>query len=320
MRNFYYILIIICCSFILACNSVDPDFPHEEVLDEKLMPLQGITNPLRVDINLKDSIFHIYDLVSQDLKSTFGRMGEGPDEFILPWLIQSQLSDIYIGDKHMFYRFSLNKEGQPMFCDVKEPKYVNAINEAAFISDSLFVVDAMYTGSNIYLLSLQDELPKKSWTYRNPDMKDYYSDPNMGRLYANQSRIIFCYGYKKQIDFMDIDFNLINSVKFKFNNPTFISSQNQGDVNVSYVYSYLGKRYLYSLFFGTSWNENRANFTRGIFLEVFDLEGKPVARYHLKGRRPVYFAVDEETFTLYGAGEDGEPEDYLLMYKLNGLL
>ena len=45
MRNFYYILII-CCSFILACNSVDPNFPHEEVLDEKLMPLQGITNPL----------------------------------------------------------------------------------------------------------------------------------------------------------------------------------------------------------------------------------------------------------------------------------
>ena len=34
---------------------------------------------------------------------------------------------------------------------------------------------------------------------------------------------------------------------------------------------------------------------------------------------PVYFAIDEETFTLYGAGEDGEPEDYLLIYKLKGL-
>lgn len=31
------------------------------------------------------------------------------------------------------------------------------------------------------------------------------------------------------------------------------------------------------------------------------------------------FAVDEETFTLYGAGEDGIPEDHLLVYKLKGL-
>ena len=35
--------------------------------------------------------------------------------------------------------------------------------------------------------------------------------------------------------------------------------------------------------------------------------------------RPCYFAVDEETFTLYGTGWNGEPEDHLLMYKLEGL-
>ena len=29
--------------------------------------------------------------------------------------------------------------------------------------------------------------------------------------------------------------------------------------------------------------------------------------------------VDEVTFTLYGTGEDGEPEDHLLVYKLKGL-
>lgn len=55
-------------------------------------------------------------------------------------------------------------------------------------------------------------------------------------------------------------------------------------------------------------------------LEVFDMDGNPIARYHLEGRRPTHFAVDEETFTLYGAGEEGEPEDDLLVYNLKGLL
>jgi hypothetical protein len=73
------------------------------------------------------------------------------------------------------------------------------------------------------------------------------------------------------------------------------------------------------LFFGTSWNEHRANSTCGTFLEVFDLEGNPIVRYHLTGRGPVHFAVDETTFTLYGAGDDGDPEDNLLVYKLKGL-
>ena len=70
---------------------------------------------------------------------------------------------------------------------------------------------------------------------------------------------------------------------------------------------------------GTSWNENRANSTCGTILEVFDLNGNPKAKYHLKGRRPVYFAVDEENSVLYGAGENGEPEDHLIVYHLNAL-
>lgn len=331
MRNFHFILMLY-CSLITACSSADPNFSREETLAQELMPLQGITNPIRVEVKhpflilqnmkLNDSLFHIYDLASHELKNVFGVIGQGPDDFVAPWLFQTQLSDFLIGDlgKNRVHQFGIDELGQPVFKGTKQPGYINGVNEAAFINDSLYVVDAMYTGSSLYLLNLQDELPRKSWVYRNTDMIDYYADPDMGRVYANESRIVFCYGYKKQIVFMDTDFNLIKRVKFKFTSPSFSnSSENQGDNKVSYVYSYLGKRYLYALFFGISWNEYRANSTCGTVLEVFDLNGNPVARYHLDGRRPVYFAVDEKTFTLYGAGEDGDPEDNLLMYKLKGL-
>lgn len=330
MRNFRSILLL-CCGLVAACRSADPIFPREETLTPELMPLQGITNPIRVEIkhpflifqNMKrvDSLFHIYDLAGHEFKSAFGVKGQGPDEFVAPWLFQAQLSDILIGDvsKNLVHRFGINEDGQPVFKGAEQSKHINGINEAAFINDSLYVVDAMYTDPCLHRLTMQDELPRKSWQYRNPDIMDYYIDPNMGNVYANESRIVFCYGYRKQIDFMDIDFNLIKRVKFKFADPVDVNSQNEGDVKVSYAYSYLSKRYLYALFFGTSWHENRARYTCGTFLEVFDLDGNPVIRYRLEGRRPVYFAVDEETFTLYGTGEDGDPEDNLLVYKLKEL-
>lgn len=167
---------------------------------------------------------------------------------------------------------------------------------------------------------MQDESPEKSWKYRDPDMIDYYADPNMGNVYANESRIVFCYGYKKQIDFMDTEFNLIKRVKFEYTDPVISTSTAMpGEDKRSYVNSYIGKHYLYALFFGMTWNEYESNSTCGTFLEVFDLDGNPVIRYQLKGRRPVYFAVDEETFSLYGVGDKGDPEDNLLVYKLKGL-
>ncbi len=330
MRIFHFI-IILCCGLLTACGSADPIFPYEETLTQELMPLQGVTNPSRIEIkhpflilqNKKqpDSLFHVYDLSNYELKNAFGVTGQGPDEFLLPWLFQTSLSDILIGDinKNLLYSLNIDKEGRPVFKNVRIPSYINCVTNAAFINDSLYVVDAMYMAPCLYLLTLQDELPIKSWQYRNPDVIDYYADPNMGNVYANENRIVFSYGYKKQIDFMDTDFNLIKRVKFEYTNPTYVNSENQGDVNMSYVHGYMSNCYFYTLFLGTSWNQHRAHSTYGTILEVYDLDGNPVARYHLNGRRPVYFVVDEETFTLYGAGTDGDPEDNLLVYRLKGL-
>jgi hypothetical protein len=328
MRISHFILIL-CGGLVSSCNSTDPVFPKEEILTQELMPLQGITFPVRIEVkhpflvlqNIKraDSLFHIYDIVGHELKSAFGVMGQGPDDFVSPWLFQTQLSDILIKDKNLVYRFGINEEGLPVFKDTKQMKYIYDVYEAAFINDSLYVMDAKYIAPSLYLLTLQDELPRKSRQYRNPDIMDYYIDPDMGNVYASENRIAFCYGYKKQIDFMDTDFNLVKRVKFKYTHPADPGLGNDGDVKMSYVTGYTGKRYLYALFLGTSWSDHRLQSFHGTFLEVFDLDGNPVVRYLLEGIGPVYFAVDEKTFTLYGKGVDGDPEDYLLMYKLKGL-
>ena len=80
----------------------------------------------------------------------------------------------------------------------------------------------------------------------------------------------------------------------------------------------MDKRYLYLLLMGCTCNEVKAEDDKGAYIEVFDFDGNSIVRYELQGERPRYFAVDEETFTLYSP-LNGLPEDHLLMYKLEGL-
>ena len=331
MRVYLFILVL-CCCLLASCSSIGSGFPLEETLTQELMPLQGITNPMVVEIKspflifqnsqLHDSIFHIYDLTTHELKSVFGSEGQGPGEFISPSLFRTQLSGFLIGDfgKNEVVRFDIDRNGQPVFKESKKLGYDNALYDAAFINDSFYIADPKYMLiPSLYLLAWKDSLPRKTWTYRNPDIPDYSLDPNKGNVYTNESRIVFCYSYKKQIDFMDTNFNLIKRVTFDYDAPTYITGDNYDDISETYTYGYLGKRYLYVVFFGTSWKEYRANGTSGNILEVFDLDGNLVARYHLEGKGPVHFAVDEKTFILYGVADDGDTEDHLLMYKLKGL-
>ena len=343
MKISFLILILYCC-LLTACNLREPKFPFEETLIQEFMPLQGVTNPFMVEIkhpfliilnNVRsDSIFHIYDLTNNELKSVFGVKGQSisetstpwkfiPDEFFLPVLYKTQLSDVFIGDeiRRLIYRFGISEDGLPVFKETK--RYNDTIDnmfEAAFINDSLFVLDAQYQSPSLYILSLNEESPRKVKQYRNPKIKDHYADPDMGRVYANEGRIALCYGWKKQIDFMDTDFKLIKRIKFKFDDPVEMTTENQGDIKASYVYGYFGKRYFYIIFFGTSWKEHRSSY-RGTSLEVYDLDGNPVARYQFDGISPSRFVVDEATFILYGVIDmDKEgPKDHLLVYRLKGL-
>lgn len=325
-------LVLIFFVFVLcSCNlSEKTDFPIEKQLSVEFMPLCGLTYPYRIEIKhpylilqnramLKDSLFHVYNIANNKLESVFGSIGQGPGEFSTPWMIQTYLPDLIIENNHSFHWYSVNSRGQVTLNNIITPQYANDVINTSFINDSLFIVDAEYTGPYVHLCSVKDERPKKSWKYRNPNIMDFYMDFNKGNVYANEKRVIFCYKVKKQIDFMDTEFNLIKRVKFDdYDEPTAIGVV-PGEDKESYIYAYLGKKYLYALFMGTTWTEHDNRLSCGYSLEVYDLDGNPIARYKLEGRRPVYYAVDEETFTLYGAGYKGVPEDCLLIYRLNGL-
>ena len=331
MKNIY-LLLTVCLGLLAGCKPTDPQaFRIEKVLTPELMPLQGLTDPFRLEIKhpylivqnsdkLKDSLFHIYDLRNNELKSAFGRVGQGPKEYVMPWLLNNHLSEFVITNNHnSFQKFIVDKDGQAIMKEKVTPAFQMALSESQFIHDSLFVVSPAFYGiPYMFKCDMRNEEPLKAYAYRDTTLINYADDPDrVDNMFANQKRIVLCYAYKKQIDFMDTDFNLIKRVKFDDYTPVY-GVKVPKDEKPSYVQGYLGKRYLYALFMGCTYNELEARERKGMHLEVFDMDGNPVARYELQGERPRYFAVDEETFTLYSP-LNGLPEDHLLMYKLEGL-
>ena len=237
----------------------------------------------------------------------------------MPWLLNNHLPEFVIESNDSFQKFSIAKDGQAMLKEKVTPAFQMALSEAEFIHDSLFVVSPAFYGIPYMLkCDMKSEEPLKAYAYRDTTLINYADDPNrVDNMFANQNRIVLCYAYKKQRDFLETDFNLIKRVEFGDYTPVY-GVKVPKDEKPSYEQGYLGKRYLYALFMGCTYNELEAREGKGVHLEVFDMEGNPVARYELQGERPRYFVVDEETFTLYSPMK-GLPEDHLLMYKLEGL-
>ncbi|MCL2561812.1 MAG: TolB-like 6-bladed beta-propeller domain-containing protein [Rikenellaceae bacterium] len=333
MRIVHYILLSCCVFFVAACGSSDPEFPREEILTLELMPLQGITAPTSLEVkhpflilensdSRRDSIFHIYDLNNYELKSVFGRRGRGPGEFIYPALLISQLPEVLIMDAQndlRTYFFNIDENGQFVLKDTKQPAF-DGVPNIAIINDSLYVRDDMFRSPTLQVFSFSDKQPRRTWQYGDPVIIVPWMDPNYGNLYANKERIVFCYRYKKQIEFMDTNLNHIKRVKFKHDSPGSITEDCLEDIKISYSAGYMGKRYLYAMYRGVSGGKYGGDPDfRGSVLEVFDLDGNPVIRYRMDGIAPIHFVVDEETFTLYGIHHNFEPEDHLLVYRLKGL-
>ena len=159
MKHTILVLLIAFCQVLISCGigTKNPIFPIEETLTQELMPLQGITNPLIVEIKypylvfmnvkMRDSLFQIYDLRTKEQTYAWGRIGDGPEEFKLPWLMHTPFPELVITDQHTFHFYRINEEGEATRTRSREPQYPNYVTEAAFLNDSTFVVDAMYTGS-----------------------------------------------------------------------------------------------------------------------------------------------------------------------------
>ena len=139
MKNIYFLLTL-CLGLLAGCKPADPQaFRIEKVLTPELMPLQGLTNPFRLEIkhpylivqnsdNLQDSIFHVYDVRNNELKCVFGSIGQGPKEYVMPWLLNNHLPEFIITNNNVaFQKFSIDKDGHATMKEKSDTCFPNGI-------------------------------------------------------------------------------------------------------------------------------------------------------------------------------------------------
>ena len=134
MKNMY-LLLALYLGLLAGCKPANPQaFRIEKVLTPELMPLQGLTDPFRLEIKhpylivqnsekLRDSIFHVYDLRNNELKCVFGSIGQGPKEYVMPWLLNNQLDGFVIKNNNAFQKFNIDKNGQAFMKEKVTPVF-----------------------------------------------------------------------------------------------------------------------------------------------------------------------------------------------------
>jgi len=172
-------------------------------------------------------------------------------------------------------------------------------------NDSLLVYNEYFSAARLKVHHLGQDIPPISWefgAYKGEfNTQEYLNqiqyDENRGISVSNDSCIMFLYSFKDRIDIMDWNFTLKKRLNYQKSNPV-ISKDNSMKNIWYYGKSFLGKHFLYTLYFGVPFEEYLLNNYTG--MEVFDLSGNPVCRYTFPQSDLASFVVDERSFTLYG--------------------
>ena len=334
----FYIIIHTSCSHVPEQRF----FPQEHLLTSERIPLD---RPFRPDaMVLKDgflifSVNHstigIYSPVDYSFKYSL-KNRQQPDDRSLFQIVGSSSPDLYVmnvSNNNEIKKYRIDSIGQPILLQISFIGSTGAMNRPYILHDSLIVYDEFIPDASLKIHNLHTNTEALALPYGTTSFENRFFDKNMGGLYANDLCLVFAYKYQHRIDFYDWQFNLTHSVNHQKSDPvinTWNDFHTMPDNTTYYGTSYMGRNYFYTLYRGVSskvfrsdsvlvnkkFNSYVYGLTRDV-LEVYDMSGQPVCRFHFNDVAPAVFVVDEEHNRLYGHRE--AYPDSLLIYHLKGL-
>ncbi len=259
-----------------------------------------------------DLIFQQYALPEVKWIKSFGRKGRGPGEygtntdiFISP---TTELLYIYRPDTSTFYSYRISEEGDLAL--EREFKVESGIlyNQFHIIGDSLLVYNKV-PGLGIGRVNLitGEKIGDLQFPVRSGYSESDFFHPDKGVLAANGKYVVYAYHFLKQIDIYNVD-DLTLKVRL-------IGKEHKEPVNIGpdsdmYYYNvYCTDRYIYAYYAKRDTNGGYENY-----VEVYDYEGNPVARYEMPIATGGVFAVTPNDSTLYGYSH--LHEDKILKFDL----
>ena len=257
-----------------------------------------------------EEIFAIVSLPDFEPIKTFGRFGQGPNDFMFPHLFRNTnpniLASILETTNGVIHNILL--DGSLQLCEIRLPRPqsggfdIGIRAKPALMTDSLFFFAAISpTGQSAFTIDRTDSLRAMN------ELRNLAFDPGrrgwanyIGYLAVNVelNRMVYAYKYFKKVKFFDLENNttrVLNFEREEFDERTLRRADGL-DANVTHYWGIsAGERYVFLLYSGRTpvqvMNDNRrGNYF--IYVEQFDWNGNPIAKFRLD--QWGFFAFDEK--------------------------
>ncbi len=351
MKNY---LIILFFFLLIACQKKQMDnvilireFPENKSIKGEYLTFES--EPLMIGkITMIDSLFivqnagdphaplfNVYHKESYKLLASFGRRGNGPNEFynqmptgvgqyeIIDHSICMWVRDGFICKLINLSKSILNKK-TVIEKKIKTPKSVFiGLDVLILPNDNLFGTSMSQKGRFFYYDS---ETKETNWIRYFPEVKNPpIKEQQMHNLYVSSTKInkdgniiVSALIYFKRIDVFNNNAELQFSLVFEDSptDPAFSISDRPKSFMRYYRDVYISKNKIYALNLERSEGEILEDKYKTSEVHVFTLEGKPVCNYkldHIMGA----FTIDEENGNIFGItmSEDRE-RTQIIKYKL----
>ena len=282
-----------------------------EIIVPDFMTLKG-NNLVISSSRSTPNMLYAYSTPLLEFKVDFGTQGQGPGEIkSFPMFCESPGSDdLYVWGYSpvTIKKISISENGEVGYKGEITLKRYEAFNNMTIIGDSVFV---FYLPDNM-TVKICDLVNNKerTITLSKDDHHQSYFYSNRGYIATNESKLVYSYLFKKQIDIYDL-FTL--KLKTRISDEKKYPKPTPGDfssLTYHYVGLYASEKYFYALYRGGKWE---AGDQSSLFLEVYDYDGNQIMKYSFD-INPSLFVVDERNGKIYGFNE--EYEDNLLRYNI----
>ncbi len=291
--SFFIILLFVACESEHTIVD-EKSFTETMLLKEKSIPVKALLNVdhflvknelLIVRNDRTDSIFMGINISSGNCEKAWGHKGQGPEEYLLPRLVNLSENNFDIIDfgrqnKIIVTLPNYDLKREPIGQNTDYPMNIKAIGNGRYIYD---VIMPRQQDLKFWKIG---EKPKLIYTFS--DLKSKYKNSSVyqGVITANgnNNRIAYIYQYLRRFDILDFNGKLINTIEITPNQKAVLKNDGQVDETNSLVY-YMGAKstdkFIYLYYVGHTGAELRDNLSVVTYIEQYDWEGKPIKRYQI---------------------------------------
>jgi len=307
----------------LRLKGKDPFGQVIELKGEQIIVDDLIFKPSEIEMVIKDNLmimqsrstdgmFALLNLPDLNYIKSFGKIGNGPDEFMFPHLCKNTEPNVLatIVESTNGKIYNVLTDGSLKLNNIYIPKVKSQSNYAgeypALMTDTLLYFSAnSSTGKSVFTIGGADgiqvnEIQNLALDPRRKGWANYIGD---FAINTEQSRMVYAYKYFKLVRFFDLDNHTVRTINFE--REEFDESSQYVidglDANVTHYWGIsANNNYVYLLYSGrTPMQVGSDNSKRNYYIHVekYNWNGQPIAKYKLD--RWGYFTVDEKNNTLY---------------------